>query len=998
MYQGTLVDTAFARVRGMACEVVNGVEATRDLRYLIVQRMKPQLVSGRVSKRAVATVFFIFLPSILLGLGQESYVERVPHVGSFQVASAQRCSAIAIDTSEYAGVVRAANDLKADVNRVTGCLPELNPERLAGPTILVGTLGKSKAVDQLALAGKIDVHAIAGKWESFVIQTVMHPFPGVESALVIAGSDKRGTIYGIYDLSEQMGVSPWYWWADVPVVHRDAVYVKAGRYTQGEPAVRYRGIFLNDEAPSLSGWTRENFGGYNHKFYVNVFELLLRLKGNYLWPAMWGSAFNEDDPENAKLADEYGIVMGTSHHEPMLRAQQEWKRHGKGPWNYATNAEVLRAFWDAGVSRNKDYESIVTIGMRGDGDMPMVEGGDMAANVALLEKIVADQRRILAERVNPDVTKIPQSWALYKEVQSYYEHGMRVPDDVTLLWCDDNWGNVRRLPTADEKQRAGGAGIYYHFDYVGDPRNYKWLNTVPITKVWEQMNLAYEYDARRIWIVNVGDLKPMEFPIEYFLTLAWNPKAWPHDRIEEFGRLWAERDFGPEHAAEIADLIAKYTKYNGRRKPELLEPGTFSLENYQEAIRIEREWDQLTARAEKLYAVLPATQRDAFFELVLYPVKACAIVNRLYLAAARNNLYAAQQRASANEWAEKTRQLFQADADWSAEYNHKLAGGRWDHMMDQTHIGYTYWQQPEHNNMPKVVEVNVLPSAALGVAVEGSREAWPADAAETTLLRFVSFGQAERNIDVFNRGREPFEFSATASSPWIIVDQTKGTVGPDRQLHVHVDWAHVSQGEARGSVTIAGAGAEFHVPVVALKRSVPANFHGFVEGDGVVSIEAEHYAAKSEASGIRWERIADYGRTLSSMTVFPVTAESLLPPDKAPSLEYRIFLFEPGSIRVDAIVAPTLNFVPGRGLRYAIAIDGEKPQAIDILEQNSAKDWGESVKDSVRTSSSEHVIGAAGAHTIKIWMVDPGVVLQKLVIDAGGLKPSYLGPPESIRR
>ncbi len=960
--------------------------------------MKRKFVSSRISRNSAAALFCILLPPILLGLGEQSYVERIPHAGSFRVTASGHCSAIDVDAAEYPGVVRAANDLKADVNRVTGCTPELSAGHLAGSVILVGTLGKSNAIDRLAHAGKIDVHSIAGKWEAFVIQTVVHPFPGVDSALVIAGSDKRGTIYGIYDLSQEMGVSPWYWWADVPVQHRDAVYVKGGRYTQGEPAVRYRGIFLNDEAPSLSGWTREKFGGYNHRFYVTVFELLLRLKGNYLWPAMWGSAFNEDDPENAKLADEYGIVMGTSHHEPMLRAQQEWKRHGKGPWNYATNAEVLRAFWDAGVTRNKDFESIVTIGMRGDGDMPMVEGGDMAANVKLLEQIVADQRKILANRVNPDVTRIPQSWALYKEVQGYYEHGMRVPDDVTLLWCDDNWGNVRRLPTADEKQRAGGAGIYYHFDYVGDPRNYKWLNTVPIAKVWEQMNLAYEYDAKRIWIVNVGDLKPMEFPIEYFLTLAWNPKAWPHERIEEFGRLWAQRDFGPEHAPEIADLIAKYTKYNGRRKPELLEPGTFSLENYREAARIEQEWDQLTARADKLYAVLPPNQRDAFFELVLYPVKACAIVNRLYLAAARNNLYAAQQRASANEWAETVRQFFQADADWSAEYNHKLAGGKWDHMMDQTHIGYTYWQQPDKNNMPKVAEVSPPQSAALGVAVEGSRAAWPATAAEAALPRFDSFGQSIRTIDVFDRGREPFEFTATVSAPWIVLDRAKGTVGPDQPVHVHIDWAHAPQGEANGAVTITGAGAEVPVTIIAAKRSLPPGFHGFVEGDGVVSIEAEHFAAKSEASGAHWERIADYGRTLSSMTLFPVTAASLPPPAKAPSLEYRMFLFEPGPLRVDAIVAPTLNFVPGRGLRYAIAMDDEKPQVIDILEHNSTKDWGESVKDSVRTASSKHVIAASGPHTLRVWMVDPGVVLQKLVVDAGGLKPSYLGPPESVRR
>src|SRR5579885_1602511 len=441
-------------------------------------------------------------------------------------------------------------------------------------------------------------------------------------ALVIAGSDKRGTIYGIYDLSEQIGVSPWYWWADVPVKRSNALYIKPGRHIESEPAVKYRGIFLNDEAPSLTGWVKEKFGNYNHEFYNKVFELLLRLKANYLWPAMWNNAFNEDDPLNPKLADEYGIVMGTSHHEPMLRAQQEWKRHGKGAWDYATNGDFLRQFWTEGVERNKNYESIITLGMRGDGDLPMSE----ERNVALLERIVADQRKILAEHVNPDLSKVPQDWALYKEVQDYYEKGMRVPDDVTLLWCDDNWGNIRRLPTPDERKRSGGAGIYYHVDYVGDPRSYKWLNTVPIAKIWEQMNLAHEYGANRIWILNVGDLKPMEFPMEFFLNFARDPARWPREKLAEYARLWAEREFGPAHAAEIAEIIAKYTKFNGRRKPELLEPDTYSVVNYREADSVFHDFQSIVAKAERIYRELPANQRDAFFELVLFPAKASAQV------------------------------------------------------------------------------------------------------------------------------------------------------------------------------------------------------------------------------------------------------------------------------------------------------------------------------------------------------------------------------------
>jgi hypothetical protein len=395
------------------------------------------------------------------GLGQPRYVRNTPSPGGFAIVNAKTAARIYVDKGDWAGVIRAAGDLQADINRVTSVKPEVvnDAAALKGNAIIVGTVGKSAIIDQLAKAGKINLASIQGKWEAFFLQVVQQPLPGVASALVIAGSNKRGTIYGIYDLSEQIGVSPWYYWADVPVAHKDALFVQAGKFEQGEPPVKYRGIFLNDESPGLSGWVQGKWGETSIKgtanmgseFYTKVFELILRMKGNYLWPAMWNNAFNEDDPQNPKLADEYGIVMGTSHHEPMIRAQKEWTRHGKGPWNYNTNPDVLRSFWEEGIKRNKDFECIVTIGMRGDGDMPMAPANDMPANIRLLEKIVADQRELIAKHVNPDITKVPQMWALYKEVQDYYDAGMRVPDDVTLLWCDDNWGDIRRLPTPEER-------------------------------------------------------------------------------------------------------------------------------------------------------------------------------------------------------------------------------------------------------------------------------------------------------------------------------------------------------------------------------------------------------------------------------------------------------------------------------------------------------------------------------------------------------------------
>ncbi len=764
----------------------------------------------------VVGLTLLAFPQLAGALGKTPYVVDKPVAGAFPIVEGKAAAAIYVDTADWPGVARAAGDLSADIARVTGIAPVLTHDAKGANLIIVGTIGRSALVDQLVREKKIDVAGVAGKWEAFAIQTVAKPLPGINSAVVIAGSDKRGAIYGAYDISEQIGVSPWYFWADVPVVHKDALFVKPGRYVEGEPAVKYRGIFLNDESPALSGWVREKFGmapvanyanrppdvvNMNHEFYAKVFELILRLKGNYLWPAMWNNAFNEDDPLNATTADAFGIVMGNSHHEPMLRAQKEWTRHGSGPWDYSKNADVLKNFWTEGIHRNKDFESIVTIGMRGDGDMPMA-GPNLDDNVKLLEQIVADQRKIIAEQINPDVTKVPQLWALYKEVQSYYEKGMRVPDDVTLLWCDDNWGNIRRLPTPEERKRSGGAGIYYHFDYVGGPRNYKWIDTNPLPKIWEQMNLALHYGADRIWIVNVGDLKPVEFPTDFFLSFARDPQRWPKEKLGEYTRLWAAREFGADHAAEISELVSTYLKYAGRRKPELLDPQTFSLTNYREAERVVADFHSLIERAEKVQAKLPAAARDAFFELVLHPAKAYGQVAEMYVAAGRNQLYYSQGRASTNDEAARVKKLFQADIDLTNAYNHALLNGKWDHMMDQTHIGYTYWQEPKQNTMPAVKEIDLPEAAAMGV---------DAEAAAT----FDVFNQQRRYIDVYNKGKAPFDFTAIASAPWIAVSAAKGKVEKEQRLWVSVDWNKAPAGTSEGTVKIAGAGSEATVKLTA---------------------------------------------------------------------------------------------------------------------------------------------------------------------------------------
>jgi hypothetical protein len=750
---------------------------------------------------------------------------------------------------------------------------------------------------------------------------------------------------------------------------------------------------------------------FNSQFYARLFEVILRMKGNYLWPAMWNNAFAEDDPGNPRLADEYGIVMGTSHQEPMLHAQKEWDWHqGRqlGNWNFATHEEALTNFWEDAVKERGKFENIYTIGLRGENDTAMVQG--QSESIRLLQRIVDIQRKILAQSVNPDVSKVPQVWTLYKEVQGFYENGLRVPDDVTLLWAEDNWGNIRRLPTAEERRRPGGAGVYYHFDYHGGPRSYQWINTSPIAKIWEQMSLAKQYGADRIWIVNVGHFKGYEFPTEYFLNLAWDTSRWTNENINEYTRLWAEREFGSAYAADAAEIVAKYSKYNGRRKPELLDANTYSLVNYNEYERIVEDYNGLVARAQSIYERLPASKKAAFYELALFPAKASAQVNEMYLAAAKNALYAQQGRASTNDMAERTRELFKADGDLMTYFNKTFTGGKWDHFMDQSHIGYTSWADPPQDTMNaiRLMQLEPVAEARLGVAVQGSRDAWPGSQSEPRLPKFDALNQQRQYIDVFNRGRAAFDYIATPSAPWIVLTESRGRVEKDKRIWITIDWDRAPKGAAAGEVRIAGANAEVAVKLEAFTPAdvTRASLQGFAEGQGIVSIEAEHYAKKNDSGSRRWIRVEDFGHTLSGMRAeAPASSPSAVPGSDSPSLEYRMYFNTPGAVTTNLTLAPTLNFVSGRGLRIAVSFDDEAPKIVNILPanynaQNGNRDWEEAVRNNSRTVSSSHTVTGSGYHTLKIWMVDPAVVLQRIVVHtAESTKPvTYLGPPESFRR
>ena len=587
--------------------------------------------------------------------------------------------------SEHSCVQRAAASLATDFEQVTGTRPASSDN----PKILIGTVGTNKQIDLWVKQGILP--NLKGKTEKFIIKTI-------GEQLVIAGSDKRGTVYGIYELSRQIGVSPWYFWADVPIEKHADIYIKKGEYTDGEPAVRYRGLFLNDEAPCLTTWVKNTFGTDfgDHRFYEKVFELILRLKGNYLWPAMWGWAFYADDPENLKTADAMGIMMGTSHHEPMARNHQEYARDRKGwgAWNYATNKQNLDRFFREGIERMNGTDDIVTIGMRGDGDEAMGNGTD----TKLLESIIDNQRRIIKEVTKRPAKKTPQIWALYKEVQDYYDAGLRVPDDVTVLLCDDNWGNVRRLPTAEEQKRKGGWGLYYHVDYVGAPRNTKWINVTPIQNMWEQLQLAYNGGIRQLWILNVGDLKPMEYPIQLFMDMAWNPTKYTVDcsasplgsskNLLDHTRDFCAESFGCDQACEAASILNLVSKYNGRITAEMLDAKTYTTDEFAQVVA---EYQALEARALRQFITLKPECRDAYRQLILFPVQAMGNIYEMYYAQAMNHELAAAGDPDANCWAERCRQAFKRDSLLCLQYNKEIAGGKWDGMMIQKHISYKDW-------------------------------------------------------------------------------------------------------------------------------------------------------------------------------------------------------------------------------------------------------------------------------------------------------------------
>jgi len=832
-----------------------------------------------------------------------------PGTVDFILFDGQNAAPLFVETNDERAVIRAAGDLADDVQRVTGIKPDV-VATATGQTnlVIIGTLGQSGTIDQLAADGKLDAVGVRGQWESYILQIVKHPLPGVKAALVIAGSDRRGTIYGIYQVSELIGVSPWYWWADVPVKKRNFVALHGDVSKQGPPAVKYRGIFLNDEDWGLRPWASKTFdpatGNIGPKTYAKVFELLLRLHANYLWPAMHPDtrAFNFY-PDDKVLADNYGIVMGSSHCEQMLRNNvDEWARDGHGEYNFVTNPDGVLKYWEQRVRENGKYENIYTLGMRGIHDSGMPGGGTTREKAERLHTIITDQRATLARWVNPDVAQVPQIFCPYKEVLELYRLAPDIPGDITLVWPDDNYGYIREFSDAHERQRSGGAGVYYHVSYYGLPQDYLWLCSMAPGLIAEEMTKAYDYSANRVWILNVGDLKPAELDIEFFLNLAWNPHEWNGTNTYDWLERQLARDFGPANAPELTSILTEYYRLNFQRKPEHMLIGltnTFSTTlNGDEAQQRLDAWRKLSARTVAAGKLLPPEMQDTFFELVGYPVEAAAAMNEKCLALMEFYTGTNQDRSARLTEARQA----QAEIDRLTDiYNNRIASGKWRYMMSD----------------------NPRNQLTLKIPVAG----------------------------------------ASVSDP-----------------------AHPETPDSKRAGS--GTGAPHDAD--------------FVERNHCVVMEAEHASAFIPGQDAHWQRIIGVGYNGEAVTVFPTlvpvreTPKEIL--SESPCLQYKMWIEHPGDWKFTVRALPTFSAETGKPQRYAIAVDDAPLHIVSLPASLSERDrhWQENVLRNAALTTSAHAVSKPGIHTLKIWMVDPGIVIDTIAAGTGpeqGL--GYVWPMET---
>ncbi|MEP2280438.1 glycosyl hydrolase 115 family protein [Maribacter sp.] len=960
----------------------------------------------------------------------------------FTMVAENVTTGILIDKAD-AKVVGIATELLADdIEKISGKKPVVSfKKNNQNNTIIVGTIGNSKWIDALIANGKISVAEIKNGWERFQIQIVKNPMAGIDKALVVVGSDRRGTAYGVLELSRKIGVSPWEWWADVTPAKKQAISITLDKIVSKSPSVKYRGVFLNDEDWGLQRWAALNYepetGDIGPKTYAKVFELLLRLRANTIWPAMHSSTKPfYSYPENKFVADDYAIVIGTSHAEPMLsNINTEWKHDEMGEYRYDTNSETIKSLFTKRVKETAKLEGIYTTGMRGEHDSPMIVGeDDTDAQVNLLERVITDQRAILKKETKKDPTTIPQAFVPYKEVLNYYQSGLKLPEDITLVWTDDNYGYIRQLSNPKEQERSGGAGVYYHTSYWGRPHDYLWLNSTNPVLMWEEMSKAYEFKSRDIWILNCGDIKPHEYNIELFLDMAWNMDDFKQSStVKDHTQEWATREFGNETASKITDVLFENNRLAYIRRPEFMawsqvEPvtkeGETTLTQYHygdEVTRRLENYQTLVDDTEKLYEQIPSYRKDAFYQLVYYPVIGASKLNQKWLYSFKNKFSAKQGRQSANAFGALSANAYKRIEKETTYYNTQLKNGKWNHIMTMAPRFLPVFSQPSTSS---IVNNEV---ASIGLALEGYQMELNntiINSYADVLPVFNSYTNSSYFIDVFAKGKGTVNWEARPKVDWIKLSESKGSFDEnnlEKRIWVSIDWSKVPKGENKkeaplghdfqlippsfkvnSAIDFISNGKTMSVGVSAYnpKFKTLENYKGFVEDKGYVSINAENFSRKLDGKETNWQIFDGLGYTNKVITALPRRAKPLVAINEiindSPVLEYDFYTFNFGEVDVNLQVVPTHAAHNGIGVRCAVAIDDATPVLIDFETIGRSNEWKQNVLNNAAVHAAKQIVNKAGEHTLKIWMVDPGVMIDQVLIDLGGWKKSYAFPKETM--
>jgi hypothetical protein len=969
------------------------------------------------------------LVAVSAGRAQVAVHEKSPKTKyAFTLASPRQTAAILYDASDAAVVKRAAELFAADVEAVTGRYPRVTSAAgETGPAVIVGTVGGSALIRRLAEAGKIDTAPLEGAWERYLIQTVANPLPGIRKALVIAGSDRRGAAYGLFTLSELIGVSPWYWWADVPVKKHAALHVDAPPTYSQTPSVRYRGIFLNDEDWGLTPWASQTFeperGNIGPRTYAKVCELLLRLKANYLAPAMHpvSTSFNQI-PENKLVADTFAIVMGSTHCEPLLlNTASEWDTKTMGPWNYDKNKEGINRVLTQRVRENSPYENVYTLALRGLHDGAMSTTLPMHEKVRMLQQALLDQRRILAENIDRPVETVPQAFTPYKEVLEIYSNGLELPDDITIVWPDDNYGYMKRLSGVREQRRTGRSGVYYHVSYLGVPHSYLWFSTTPPSLMYEELRKAYDTTADRLWLVNCGDLKGSEMQVSLFLDMAWDIGRFTADNVVTYPARWLAGIFGEAYYDRLEAMTREHLRLAFPRKPEYMGWGyhwnrfdhnceqltdtDFSFTNYDEAQRRLEAYRQLGARAEALLHEIGDEARPAFYQLVYYPLRGAELMNRMTLGGQRNRWYARQGRAATNAVRDEVQRCYDSLQVITRGYN-SLLGGKWNHMMS---MRQNYDGVSAYFNLPHLATHDAAGAPRLALQVAG--EDVTGARAFHALPAFDNYLRRTYPVEIYNRGGGTLAWTAHASEPWVVLSKSAGKTADEERITVGIDWEKAPSGNAEPAQIVFRAGEQSEKVLVSLfNPTAPsrAELRGiYVENNGCVSIPAAGCHRVRENDRIKITAVEDLGIEGPALQLGDPTAPlQIFRSRDVPCAEYDFYAFDAGSVDVYTYVLPTFPLHADRDFRigentntdtkYSVQIDDGALATPSSSHVEYSQVWFESVLRNCAVNKSTLHIDKPGRHTLRIRVGDPGIVLQKIVLDFGGMKRSYLGPQSTL--